>query len=109
VIDGLRHPHFCGGITEVGKGLWMRRQDMQIDKLVAYALRLGIGAVLRRLGYLLEQYELGTQKHVAQLQEALTPTYLVLDPTLPKEGPHLKRWRLQINVAPEEIKGIREG
>ena len=109
VIDGLRHPHYCGGVTEVAKGLWMRRQDMQIDKLVAYALRLGTGAVLRRLGFLLEQYGLGSKENVAKLQEALTPTYLALDPNLPKEGPYLKRWRLQVNITPEELEGVREG
>jgi len=34
VIDGLRQPEYCGGITEVAKGLWIRRQDMQASKLV---------------------------------------------------------------------------
>ena len=32
----------------------MRHRDMQVAKLVDYALRFGIGAVIRRLGYLLE-------------------------------------------------------
>ena len=29
IIDGLRQPEYCGGVTEVAKGLWMRHQDMQ--------------------------------------------------------------------------------
>ena len=32
VIDGLRQPEYCGGVTEVAKGLWMRHQDMQVEK-----------------------------------------------------------------------------
>src|SRR5262249_366725 len=56
VIDGLRLPAYCGGITEVAKGLWMRRADVKPSRLVDYALRLRVGAVIRRLGYLLEFY-----------------------------------------------------
>ncbi len=38
VIDGLRQPEYCGGVTEVANGLWMRHSDMQPAKLVDYAL-----------------------------------------------------------------------
>jgi len=34
----------------------MRRDDIDSGKLVDYALRLSVGAVIRRLGYLLETY-----------------------------------------------------
>ncbi len=54
IIDGLRQPEHYGGVTEVAEGLWMRHQDMQAAKLVDDALHTGTGAVLRRLGYLLE-------------------------------------------------------
>jgi predicted transcriptional regulator of viral defense system len=107
IIDGLRQPEYCGGITEVAKGLWMRRQDMQAAKLVDYALRLGIGAVIRRLGYLLELYAIAPESELARLRNALTATYVPLDPMLPKEGPHLRRWRLQLNIAREELEAIR--
>ena len=59
IIDGLRHPAFAGGITEVAKGLWMRRDVLKVERLVDYARRLAIGAVVRRLGYLLEHYGFG--------------------------------------------------
>jgi len=29
VIDGLRQPEYCGGVTEVAKGLWMRHTDLR--------------------------------------------------------------------------------
>jgi predicted transcriptional regulator of viral defense system len=29
IIDGLRHPAFAGGITEVAKGLWMKRDVLE--------------------------------------------------------------------------------
>ena|ERR1700733_874583 len=64
VIDGLRQPEYCGGITDVAKGLWMRHTDMQAKKLVDYALQIGIGAVKRRLGYLLELYALAPESEL---------------------------------------------
>jgi predicted transcriptional regulator of viral defense system len=107
IIDGLRQPEYCGGVTEVAKGLWMRHQDVQVTKLVDYALRLGIGAVIRRLGYLLELYAIAPEHELSRLRKALTATYVPLDPTLPKEGPHLRRWRLQLNITPQELETIR--
>jgi predicted transcriptional regulator of viral defense system len=107
VIDGLRQPEYCGGIAEVAKGLWMRHHDMQPEKLMDYALRLGIGAVVRRLGYLLELYAIAPENELARLRNALTATYVPLDPMLPKEGPHLRRWRLQLNITPQELETIR--
>jgi predicted transcriptional regulator of viral defense system len=107
VIDGLRQPEYCGGVADVAKGLWMRHQDMQATKLVDYALRLGTGAVIRRLGYLLELYAMAPESELARLRNALTATYVPLDPVLPKEGSHLRRWRLQLNITPQELETIR--
>jgi predicted transcriptional regulator of viral defense system len=107
VIDGLRQPEYCGGVTEVAKGLWMRHQDMKTTKLVEYALRMGIGAVIRRLGYLLELYAIAPESELSRLRDTLSETYAPLDTLLPKEGPHLRRWRLQLNITPQELESIR--
>jgi predicted transcriptional regulator of viral defense system len=107
VIDGLRQPEYCGGITEVAKGLWMRQVDMQAGKLVDYALRLGVGAVIRRLGYLLDLYKIAPERELARLRESVTQAYAPLDPILPREGSHVARWRLQVNIPPEELEGVR--
>jgi predicted transcriptional regulator of viral defense system len=107
IIDGLRQPEYCGGVTEVAKGLWMRHQDIQTKKLVDYALRLDNGAVVRRLGYLLDLYALAPESELASLSEYLTAAYAPLDPMLPKEGPHLKRWQLQLNITPQELQTLR--
>jgi predicted transcriptional regulator of viral defense system len=106
IIDGLRQPEYCGGITEVAKGLWMQRERVNPERLVAYATRTGIGAVIRRLGFLLELYEIGTSKTMEALRDHLTNTYVPLDPVLPKEGKHLHRWRLHLNVEPEELRSV---
>jgi len=106
IIDGLKQPEHCGGLTEVAKGLWMRRQDVNVARLVQYATRIGVGAVMRRLGFLLETYEMAAAPDLDRLRSRLTATYARLDPVLPAEGKRLHRWRLQLNVAPEELRAV---
>ncbi len=103
VLDGLKQPEYSGGITEVAKGYWMRHADIDVPRLVDYALRLDIGAVIRRLGYLLEVFGIEAPDQIQRLRERLTPTYLLVDPLLPPEGKFLARWRLRLNVSPEEM------
>jgi predicted transcriptional regulator of viral defense system len=109
IIDGLRHPAFAGGITEVAKGLWIKRDALKAERLVDYALRLGVGAVVRRLGFLLEHYGLADALVLEPLRAELTATYQRLDPLLPAAGAFVSRWRLQLNVTPEELDAVRLG
>lgn len=109
IIDGLRHPDCAGGITEVAKGLWMKRDALDIKRLIDYAKRLGSGAVLRRLGFLLEHYALADARALARLQYLLTATYQRFDPLLPAEGRFVSRWKLQLNISAEEIDAVRLG
>jgi predicted transcriptional regulator of viral defense system len=106
IIDGLKQPEHCGGLTEVAKGLWMRRHDVNVDRLVQYATRLGVGAVVRRLGFLLESYGIAAAPDLDHLRRRLTATYVRLDPVLPAEGRRLHRWRLQLNIDPEELRAV---
>ena len=106
IIDSLYLPEYCGGIPEAAKGIWMRRDGLNIDRLVEYALRMDIGAVIRRLGYLLELYGIGTPEHLKTLRGRLTNTYARLDPLLPAEGKFTGKWRLQLNVTPDELLSV---
>ena len=106
VLDGLRTPKYSGGITEVAKGFWMRRADINVNKLVEYALRLNISAVLGRLGYLMEVLEIGTKNDLESLRRSLGRAYVLLDPLLPPEGKFLAKWRLRLNITDKEIHSI---
>lgn len=106
VIDGLRQPEYCGGLTEIAKGLWIRRQDMTPNRLIEYTKRIGIGAVVSRLGFLMELYQMGTSEDLETLRKSLTDAYVRLDPLLPAEGKFLRRWRLQLNVSREEFLSV---
>jgi predicted transcriptional regulator of viral defense system len=103
VIDGLKQSGHCGGFTEVARGFWMQKERIDPVKLVDYALRLDVGAVIRRLGYLLETFEVDAPRELERLRERLTETFAILDPLLPAEGKLMTRWRLRLNVDPDEI------
>jgi predicted transcriptional regulator of viral defense system len=107
LIDGLRQPSYCGGLSEVAKGFSIKHQAIDPQKLIDYAVKLDVGAVIRRLGYLMELYQIGARIHWEFLQTKLTSTYQLLDPELPAEGHHIARWRLRLNVPQEELLAIR--
>jgi len=106
VLDGLRQPEYCGGVTEVAKGLWIRRADVDVARLIEYALRLNVGAVMRRVGFLLEVYNLGAAADRERLRGHVTGTYSLLDPVMPAQGKHTARWHLQLNVDPDEFRAV---
>jgi len=107
VIDGLRQPKYCGGLSEVAKGFWMKHGEIDTERLLSYALRLNVGAVLRRLGFLLELYGIEAPLELSQLQSRLTNSYDLLDPTLPREGKKLAKWRLLVNIPTDELIALR--
>ncbi|MBN1954819.1 MAG: type IV toxin-antitoxin system AbiEi family antitoxin domain-containing protein [Anaerolineae bacterium] len=106
LLDCAARPHLCGGLGELAKGLWLRKGDLDESRLVAYAQRLDHKAASKRIGFLLETYALGRPATIAALQALVNSRYALLDPTLPDEGPYRARWRLRVNLDPEELKAI---
>ena len=103
LLDCAARPELCGGL-ELAKGLWMRKNDLNEDRLAAYARRLDHKAAIKRIGFLLETYNLGRPETIASLQNLVNLRYSPLDPTLPAQGPYRARWRLCVNLDPEELK-----
>ncbi len=106
ILDGLARPDLCAGVSEVATGLLIRKDDLDWKKLAEYAQRLGSQAVVKRLGYLLDFYSLAPSEILSRLQGQIGPSYALLDPLLPKSGQFLSRWRLQLNIDTETLKGI---
>jgi predicted transcriptional regulator of viral defense system len=107
LLDGLKQPDYCGGFSEVAKGFSIKHNEIDPQKIIDYAKKLNVGAVNRRLGYLMELYNIGSRIHWEFLQTTLTSTYQLLDPTLPAEGHHIAKWRLRLNISEEELIALR--
>jgi len=103
ILDCLKMPEYCGGITEIAKGIWMTRSQINYDKIVKYAERINVGSVYKRLGFLLELY--GFEK-LDQLQKKINGGYSLLDPTIANEGRYISTWKLRLNVEERELKSI---
>ena len=94
VADLLSNPTLGGGIRHSMEILDSLLADTSIDSLVEAVRRLGNGAGLKRLGYLLEQ-----RGHSSEaIDEPLTAGVSLLDPALPAVGPRSPQWGLRVNA-----------
>ncbi|MFC1496090.1 hypothetical protein ACFL52_01600 [Candidatus Margulisiibacteriota bacterium] len=105
ILDCLSRPDLCGGISEIAKAIWIKRMELNYKKLVLYAKRTNIDAVSKRLGFIIELFELGNRKIIAELN-GKSKSVPLFDPTLAKKGFYSKLWHLFINSDPEELKQI---
>ena len=106
IIDCLDRPDLCGGISEIAKGIWAKRGNIDYQKLAQYAKRLNRKSVAKRLGFLLETYGLGGQEVLFELKGMLSSSYALLDPTLEEAGRFLSSWKIRVNVDAEELINI---
>ena len=94
VADMLSDPALGGGIRHTMEILEALLSSARIEDLVDSLERLGNGAAIKRLGYLLEVLGYDT----AAVDRTLTSGFPLLDPSLPAEGPRSARWGLRINA-----------
>ena len=105
IVDCLDRPDLGGGLDQVGKALLAGDGDFDWDCTTMYLRRFGSGAVVKRLGFLVEALELTHPPEPRMLEEWLdlrTAGISKLDPSTPRV-PHriATRWRIEVNL-PEE-------
>jgi predicted transcriptional regulator of viral defense system len=96
LIDGLSKPQFCGDFAEVLQAFQVRLADLDLDRIIDYALRLD-GATAKRLGWVLEHLGLASP-HLERLLSVPVKGYRTLDPTGERQGPCDGRWMIQVNL-----------
>jgi predicted transcriptional regulator of viral defense system len=97
LIDGLAMPEYVGGVGIVAAALSASWSRIDEKRLHEYAVRIGISAVVKRLGFLLEALAIGNPEGLRRSTE-LSTGYPCLDPTLPAQGMHNRRWGLLVNA-----------
>lgn len=96
IIDMLDDPTVGGGIQHVADCLavYLQRRDRDNEKLIDYAVRLGNGAVFKRLGFLAERLPDGAEL-TRLCEQHLSGGHARLDPA--QDGPCVvSRWRLRV-------------
>ncbi len=106
IIDCLNRLEFCGGITEVARGIWIKRNDLDFEKLIQYLIRFNRKSVVKRLGFLLEIYGIANKEILSELKKLLSPSYARLDSTLEDTGRFLSSWKLRVNIDQNELLDI---
>lgn len=103
IIDCLFKPDYAGGIVEVARAIYSTKEKLDFKKLLEYTIKFNSQAVVKRLGYILELFEIETEI-IQELQKLKTASYVVLDTELPKTGKRNSRWSIQQNLDKETIK-----
>jgi predicted transcriptional regulator of viral defense system len=96
LLDGLARPRYCGDFAEVLHAFEACRDDLQLDRIIEYALRLD-AATAKRLGWVLEHVGVDPSK-LEPLAALPIKGYRTLDATGPRRGPCNRRWMIQENL-----------
>jgi len=98
IVDMLCDPQLGGGIRTVVDMFknYIGSKDKDMDLLIAYADRLGNGAVFKRLGFILEVAAPDDEKTLVECRKRLTTGNAKLDSTVPSKR-LITRWRLWVS------------
>ncbi len=102
VADCLDKPQYCGGIVEVAKAL-QNEDEIDLDKVIEYAIKMENSAILKRLGSLCDRLAIP----VKIPQDYLAKGYPLLDPSIHRKGKANRKWKIIENVD-EKIIGTLE-
>ena len=99
VADVLDDPSLGGGIRHIAGMVYTyfsseHRNDTLLDDCIE---RVGNRTGFKRLGYLLETQEIHAPGLLQVCKKGASSGVSLLDPSLPAQGPVLRRWNLRVN------------
>ncbi|MBI2449180.1 hypothetical protein HYV49_02700 [Candidatus Pacearchaeota archaeon] len=94
IIDSLLFPKYSGGIREIMTSIKTGLNILDISKLINYAIKVDSRIVIKRLGFILENF--GYRK-IKKLRKNIGKGYELLDPSLNRKNNFNKRWLLDVN------------
>ncbi len=96
-LDLIARPDILGGMSAAIEILEENLPRLDIPRLVEYALRYDVGALVKRLGWILDH--LGVRAEVLEtLQAYPVSTWYRLDPQGARSGTYHPRWRVIENL-----------
>jgi predicted transcriptional regulator of viral defense system/predicted nucleotidyltransferase len=111
IIDLMSDPSLSGGLRSSVDMLQIylaSKEHRDIKLLMSYAKTLGVGAVFKRLGFLLARYAPEEQEAIKQCARSLTQGYTQLDPAQPARK-FVTAWRLSLPEGWEVRPGVDYG
>ena len=97
IVDAFDLPKNAGGIGIAAAALRSHWGDLDEVRLREYAAKIGNSAAAKRLGFCMEAFGLGD---LDAFRAIIKPAagFPKLDPTLPAQGKHRRRWGLLVNA-----------
>jgi predicted transcriptional regulator of viral defense system len=96
LLDGLSMPQYCGDFAEVLHAFEVRRDALDVERIILYACKLDT-ATAKRLGWVLQLQGIDPAL-LNPLVNLPIKGYRKLDPTGPRKGPYNRRWMIQENL-----------
>ncbi len=104
IVDGLTHPEYCGGISEIVKAMWNVKDDVNWSDVLEMSKRVDASIVLRRLGYILNILDI--EQEIANELKNTFKGYHFLDPNTTKARlSYSKEYGLIINKRKSRLLG----
>ncbi len=92
IADCLDHPEHSAGIEEVAKAIFFNYNELDIERIEAYLVKMNNLTAVKRLGFILDSCNLDYR-----VKSSLSRGFGLLDTLSPKKGPYCKKWLLLIN------------
>ena len=100
IIDCFDLPQHSPGMDAVIRAFM--HAPLQADKLIQYTQALGNIAVIKRMGFLAQHFNIeGLAPFVDYALSQVNSRYDLLDPTMLPKGTHDAQWRLRVNLGLE--------
>lgn len=99
LVDSLDNLPSAGGFEEVAKALFNAKSEIEILKLIEYALEMRNKTLCSRLGYLLEKYQMETKG----IEKGISQSFVPLDPDKPKSKNWDRKWHLNVNITDQQL------
>ncbi len=97
LLDAFQHFHIFGSLSVGLEALEEHLGELDLDRLVRYAVQLGVTAVVKRLGWALEQQS-APETVLAPLRSYPARGDAPLDPGRPSRGRHNSTWQVIENL-----------
>ncbi len=104
ILDAFDHPEYCGGIAESCKVTVNAWGNLDRPKLLEYLDRMRNSSVAKRLGFILEIFDIAEEPFVKRLAERVKKGYSRLEPSAPPQGRYVAKWNLLVNVDEDYLK-----
>ena len=101
-VDCFYMPEYAAGIIEIVKALYRSRNNINENRLIEYAQKLEIQTVIKRMGYIFESLNL-FPSFIKEMKKEISASYIILDPSRPKEGKSHSNWRVKDNIGSKNI------